>query len=527
MPVSNTPVASTTATLKTTASTTVASTPLTATPLASTSATAITATEPQPGSKRKRGGHPSTLPPAKGGGFRPNVQINFDFDFEKPSTEVDEDNKIYDGFLEREDVEDLEIMRQVKLRVAKPDFSNEITNFFIKKNKIDPESVSSVSIVRYEGKGKNGFTKGINAFGHFIITHKETNWHAKPAIHAREISLGSKYSELAFYKINELSKIGPECDGFVSKEGVLVILTKDLGSRSLGEVNEKEIKGDNFIKKKITFKDNTDLEEQCDAIPERHRENVHRCATEIYITLLSLADVQKNLGNTGFKKTIRKLDDSSEEEKFKPFIFDFRLLNSKDVFSENGAYSFVPKDAPFNLDVPVYLSEYKIKKIKEYAIELENILNKKSLDKEFPKNIFAFKKDPSVVQDALTKLFLDENGEINKFNKNIEDGFAFAIEKLRESCDITDKNFVKHFTVLNELKTEKLDMINIFLENKGIRTFLEEAGKKIKEEKFSKQETELNPCTDVSPTNLSTTSIGSSRGTDSPLPLYLFLAMIF
>ena len=70
-------------------------------------------------------------------------------------------------------------------------------------------------------------------------------------------------------------------------------------------------------------------------------------------------------------------------------------------------------------------------------------------------------------------------------------------------------------------------MLNIFLENDVIRTFLEEAGKKIKEEKFSKQETELNPCTDVSPTNLSTTSIGSSRGTDSPLPLYLFLAMIF
>ena len=51
-------------------------------------------------------------------------------------------------------------------------------------------------------------------------------------------------------------------------------------------------------------------------------------------------------------------------------------------------------------------------------------------------------------------------------------------------------------------------MLNIFLENDVIRTFLEEAGKKIKEEKFSKQETESNPNTDVSPTNSSGKSIG-------------------
>ena len=70
-------------------------------------------------------------------------------------------------------------------------------------------------------------------------------------------------------------------------------------------------------------------------------------------------------------------------------------------------------------------------------------------------------------------------------------------------------------------------MLNIFLENDVIRTFLEEAGKKIKEEKFSKQETESNPNTDVPPTNSSGKSIGSSADTDSPLPLYLFLAMIF
>jgi hypothetical protein len=221
-----------------------------------------------------------------------------------------------------------------------------------------------------------------------------------------------------------------------------------------------------------------------------------------------LADVQKNLGNTGFKTTIRILEDSTEE-KNKPFIIDFRLLNSQDALFEYEPFSF-SQDKPFSL------VEHKIKKIKEYAIELQNILNEKTLDKEFPKNIFAYERNESVVKDALKKLFLDENGEINKFNKNIEDGFAFAIEKLRESCDISDKNFVKHLTVLNEQKTEKLKMLNIFLENKGIGAFLEEAGKKIKEEKLSKQGTESNPPTDVSPTNSSGKSIGSSA--NSPLP---------
>ena len=84
----------------------------------------------------------------------------------------------------------------------------------------------------------------------------------------------------------------------------------------------------------------------------------------------------------------------------------------------------------------------------------------------------------------------------------------------------------KHANALDTLEKERLEMINIFLENNFIRTFLEEAGKKIKEEKFSKQKTESSPPTNVSPTNSSGKSIGSA-GTDSPLPLYLFLAMIF
>jgi len=511
MPVTNTPVASNTLASNTLASNTLALTPLIATPVPSTTATA-----PQPESKSRRGAHLSTRPQAEGGGARKKVRI--DLELQAQSTEKNEVNEIYIDFLEREDIQDTSIMDEIKNRVAKDGFTKEITNFFVKKNKIDPELVS---IIKFMGQDSNSLAPGINAFGHFIVTYNEKKWHAKPAIHGPRTSLGSKYNELAFYKINELSKIGPECDGFVSKDGVLMILTEDLSLRSLGEANEREAKGNEFIKKEITFKDNVGLKDQCDTIPERHRENVHRCATEICITLLSLADVQKNLGNTGFKKTIRKLEDLNEEEKFKPFIVDFRLLNREDAASENGPFSSLPADGPFSLP------KHKIKKIEEYVMELQNILNKKSSDKEFPKNIFVFKKDPSVVKDALTKLFLDENGEINKFNKNIEAGFAFAIEKLRESCDISDKNFAKHFTVLNEQKKEKLEMLNIFLKNDVIGTFLEEAGNKIKEEKFSKQETESNPSTDVSPTNLSGQSIGSSAGKDSQLPLYLFLAMIF
>ena len=104
------------------------------------------------------------------------------------------------------------------------------------------------------------------------------------------------------------------------------------------------------------------------------------------------------------------------------------------------------------------------------------------------------------------------------------------LKKLKEESELNlKKNFVKHFIVLNKQKTEKLDMINIFLKNDAIRTFLQQEGEKIKEEKSSQQETESSPPTNVSPANSSGKSIGSSAGTDSqsPLPLYLFLAMIF
>lgn len=504
MPVTRTPVASSALTSSAltsgaVASNTVVSTQSIATQVASTTTT----TTAQLGSKRERVGHLPARPPAEGGGSRPRVKI--DLDFKNPITVVDEDNKIDDNSLEREDVEDIEIMDQLKLIVAKPSFSNEIIDFFSKKNHIDPELVS---IDKFNGLG-------INAFGHSILTYNEIKWHAKPAIHAPRTSLGSKYNELAFYKINELLKIGPECDGFVSKDGVLMILTKDLNYRSLGEAMGEEVN-----RKKITFKDNLGLKEKCDDVPERHRENVHRCVTEICITLLSLSDVQRNLGNTGFKKTNRVLEDSTEVEKFKPFIVDFRLLNTEDATTEKGPFSSLPEVGTF------CLSKHKIKKINEYALELQKILlDEKTSDQEFPKNIFAFKKNPSVVKDALTKLFLDENGDINKLNKAIEDGFAFAMKKLTESCDRSSINFSKHSGVLNALKTEKLEMLNIFLENPTIKTFLEEEGKKIKT-KISTEETKSSPRTDVSPTNSTGQSIGSAS-TDSPLPLYLFLAMIF
>jgi len=420
--------------------------------------------------------------------------------------EVDKGPAINCDPLERDDIQDTEIKKEVEKIVTKDGFTEEIINFFSKKNHIDPKLVS---IDKFNGPG-------INAFGHSILTYNEIKWHTKPALHGTGSSLGSKFNELAFYKIIESLKIGPECDGFVSKDGVLMILTKDLNYRSLGEAMGEEVS-----RKKITFKDNLGLKDKCDDVPERHRENVHRCVTEICITLLSLSDVQRNLGNTGFKKTNRVLEDSTEVEKFKPFIVDFRLLNTEDATSEKGPFSSLPEVGTF------CLSKHKIKKINEYALELQNILDKKLSNQEFPKNIFAFKKDPSVVQDALTKLFLDENGDINKLNKAIEDGFAFAMKKLTESYDSSNILFSKHSGVLNALKTEKLEMLKIFLKNDVIRTFLEEAGKKIKEEKFSKQETDSSPPTNVSPTNSSGKSIGSSAGTDSPLPLYLFLAMIF
>lgn len=105
--------------------------------------------------------------------------------------------------------------------------------------------------------------------------------------------MGSKFNEIAFYKLNENLKIGPKCDAFVSRIGILMICTEDLNHRSLGNAKGKT----------ISFKDNEFDKAIVDKIPDREQDSVHRCVSEIAINLLSYADVQRNYSNTGFKIT--------------------------------------------------------------------------------------------------------------------------------------------------------------------------------------------------------------------------------
>ena len=231
-------------------------------------------------------------------------------------------------------------------------------------------------------------------------------------------------------------ELAQDAIGFVSKDGVVMIFTEDLNFRSLGE----EAKGKEFTRKKIAFQDNTRFKIKCDTIPERHGENVNRCAIELVIDLFQYKDVQNNLGNTGFKIS---------DEKEKPFIIDFTLRD------EN----------------PVAIGR---KEIETYAKEFENILvkNEESSNKEFHKNIFAYNRDAEVIKGTLKKLFLDDNGEIKKFENDIKKSFEEARELLK-SCEMEMDTSLseKHANALDTLEKERLEMINIFLENNFIRTF--------------------------------------------------------
>ena len=115
--------------------------------------------------------------------------------------------------------------------------SSEIVDWFAQQHKVDRESLE---IKKLESK------KGINADYHYIITHDKKEYHIKPALHGVGLSLGSKFNEIAFYKLNENLKIGPKSDAFVSRIGILMICTEDLNHRSLGNAQGKT----------ISFKDN-------------------------------------------------------------------------------------------------------------------------------------------------------------------------------------------------------------------------------------------------------------------------------
>ena len=294
--------------------------------------------------------------------------------------------------------------------------------------------------------------------------------------------MGSKFNEIAFYKLNENLKIGPKCDAFVSRIGILMICTEDLNFRSVGNAQDKA----------ISFKDNEfEIVHQphiVDAIPTRDRDNVHRFATELAINLLSYADVQRNYSNTGFKITRKITDDGSEQLKEKPFIIDFRLSNEGDLTDKYG---------DFRID--------QLEKIKEYADIIASHLNSDPEKKEIPTDIFKFKDDPQIIKDALKKLFLAEDGDLNKFHEAISNAFGFAISLARES-GMSEQNLRDNIANINKQKNKIELHVNVFLENPKIISFLEEEGRKIKAEK----------ALTISSTSVSASSSRGASGRTSP-----------
>ena len=400
-----------------------------------------------------------------------------------------------------EDVNDATFKNQVNNRASKTEFKDEIVNAFVANHGAKKDSIT---IKKFEGEGTNRNS-------HFIIDYEKKKWHAKPALHGKDYSLGTPFNEFAHYKLNEHLGIGPRCYGFVSKEGVVMILTEDLNDRSLnGGMN-----------KKVSFSDNVNSKEKLESIPNREQDSVNRCKAQIAINLLSLLDIENNPGNTGFKSS--RVNDAEIKEKL--FIVDFTL----------NAYEKWPFD------------------IKAYADSLARILkpssepsSKQPENQTIPKNIFKYKESPEVTGAALKKLFLDDDGEIKKFETDIKKAFeesrtllgSYKIEDPKTGdTETINKDFKEpHLLALKQQENKLLESLNTFLENEAIRTFLKEAGpkhreeqlekKKIKTKKSSTEEAESSPNTNVSPTDSPGKSIGSA-GTDSPLPLYLFLAMIF
>jgi len=355
---------------------------------------------------------------------------------------------------------------QVTNRASKDEFKDEIVDAFAKNHSAERGSITIENLV---GEGTNR---------HFIITHNEKKWHAKTALHGKIISFGTPFNEFAHYKLNEHLRIGPRCYGFVSKEGVVMILTEDLGFRSLnGKTNKKN-----------SFSDNKNSEEKLKSIPNRERDSVHRCTAEIAKNLLSLFDINDNLGNTGIKSS--KVNDAEIKEKL--FILDFTLN-------------------PFDAQKPIDM--------KTYADSLARILipsseqppseqppSEQPLSETSDKKLIIpkFNESPEVIGAALMKLFLDDDGKIKKFETDIKNAFNESRELLKSykiedpktedsktedsKTEDTKADYkIPHLEALEAQEVKLLERLNTFLENECIRTFLKEAGPKHKQEQLEKK----------------------------------------
>lgn len=308
-----------------------------------------------------------------------------------------------------------------------------------------------------------GKAKGINSSSHFIIRDLAHNkqYHVKSALHGSGISLGSKFNEIAFYKLNEEMKIGPRCGGILSREGILMIVSEDLGSRSIGNAKNKQV---SFSDNEKSIIDGKPIKKDIvSEIPEREKENIHRCVIEIMINLCFYADVQSNYANTGFKETVKNNADKPAEIKRKPFIIDFRLAGPHDLLRK------------FNNTTSIYEEVSPLNEVKKYADIVASKINPSLEVGPIRKDIFEFEENPKIFQEALKKLFFNyETGEATKFHDAITRSFEYASHLTNQSLECKEE----HQSILLLQQRKIVAHINKFLENPDIANFFEQEKEK-------------------------------------------------
>ncbi|MBM3590237.1 MAG: hypothetical protein FJX30_02525 [Alphaproteobacteria bacterium] len=338
-------------------------------------------------------------------------------------------------FLKESVISDDDAKQNIAKICSEEGFMDEIKVLFKKKFKTENE----VSIT------KTNDIRGVNSNCHFIINHNDKEYHIKPALHGIGTSVGSKFNEIFFYKINEELKIGPQCEGILTKDGILMIVTEDLKHRKTNHAKE------------TSYKDSD--EESRLSIPRRNRDSVHRCALEFCVKLFNFFDIKKNYPNTGIKTSIFNFT-----RKEKAMIVDFRIANNDDHL-----------DHHFTMET---LENINIKEVDKYFSELDSFLT--SNENPPAQEIFSFKKDPQIYLDALSKLFISDDGEINRINVAIEKSKNYTLELIKSDEHHKEELKEYHKKIVENMCDQKMAAVKLVSKKEHIKNTLDIKSAEIK-----------------------------------------------
>jgi len=313
-----------------------------------------------------------------------------------------------------------------------------------------PEDSENVSIKDYE------FFDSLNCESHKIVICGDKKFHFKPAFQTQSCNNGSKYNELFYYKMCEHLGIGPRCDGIVMEDsGALFILTDDLSTRNLkGSLKE------------ISFATRRQDIDKFKTIPSRDKDNIHRVALNLAISLMDLDDLKFNQGNIGIK-TSRIIGKSEVKEKI--FLVDFTICEKFGIF----------------------ISDVSMKDYIKSIADLIRILNTNGPINDKIKSDFFI--PSSLTQDslktAIQKLFIDDEGNPTKMLDAIDKSYNYSLSLLDETTYQTrdgltleqDKEI--HRQALEQRVAKQRQIIQSFMEIPEVKQCLEEKSRELKSER--------------------------------------------